>query len=167
MNVLTLRESIIIMHAAFFQNVNTCPVDRQEFTLILVRRRVGGKVVRQITVERSEAKDSEETEDPTYCEICGNCDREDRMLLCDGCDLGYHMECLDPPLSHVPVDNWYCSECDHNTSANSNGAIAEAVGKVILFLLLQSLILLAEILLYHGFEITYRWTLALTRFGSC
>ncbi|KAK3923081.1 PHD and RING finger domain-containing protein 1 [Frankliniella fusca] len=106
------------------KNVNTCPVDRQEFTLILVRRRIGGKVVTQIPVQRNEAKDSDEVEDPTYCEVCGNSDREDRMLLCDGCDLGYHMECLDPPLSHVPIDNWYCSECDHN---NSNNHIAEEV----------------------------------------
>lgn len=105
------------------KNVNTCPVDRQEFSLILVRRRVGGKVVRQIAVERQEAKE-EEVEDPTFCEICGNSDREDRMLLCDGCDLGYHMECLDPPLSHVPLDNWYCSECDHS---NSGDAVAEEV----------------------------------------
>lgn len=96
-------------------------MDRQEFTLILVRRRVGGKVVRQIRVERAESKE-EAQEDPTFCEICGNSDREDRMLLCDGCDLGYHMECLNPPLTHVPIDNWYCSDCDHN---NTN--IAEEV----------------------------------------
>lgn len=23
------------------------------------------------------------------------------MLLCDGCDLGFHMQCLTPPLSEV------------------------------------------------------------------
>lgn len=33
------------------------------------------------------------------------------MLLCDSCDLGYHMECLDPPLSTVPIDEWFCPEC--------------------------------------------------------
>lgn len=30
----------------------------------------------------------EEEESPTYCEICGDCNREDRLLLCDGCDSG-------------------------------------------------------------------------------
>jgi len=70
------------------QNVNTCPVDRQEFSLILVRRRIGGKVIRQITVERKEAKDSDENNDPTYCEVCGHCDREDRMLLVTDVILG-------------------------------------------------------------------------------
>nr|CAD7454562.1 unnamed protein product [Timema tahoe] len=44
-------------------------------------------------------------------QICGHHDREDRMLLCDACDLGYHLECLDPPLEQVPVFEWYCSDC--------------------------------------------------------
>jgi len=33
------------------------------------------------------------------------------MLLCDGCDLGYHLECLTPPLDDVPNEEWYCPEC--------------------------------------------------------
>lgn len=100
------------------RNVNTCPVDRQVFTLILVRRCLEGKVIRKIPVEPPRRQDEEEVlEDPTYCEVCGECDREDRMLLCDGCDLGYHLECLDPPMETVPVDEWYCPDCIHaNTS---------------------------------------------------
>lgn len=58
----------------------------------------------------------EPQEDPTYCEVCQRCDREARMLLCDGCDSGYHLECLDPPLDEIPNDeHWYCSECSRNT----------------------------------------------------
>ena len=30
-----------------------------------------------------------EEEDHTCCEVCGRSDREDRLLLCDGCDLAY------------------------------------------------------------------------------
>ena len=41
----------------------------------------------QIPVEDRKMED-EDDEDPTYCEICGRCDREDRLLLCDGCDQG-------------------------------------------------------------------------------
>lgn len=33
------------------------------------------------------------------------------MLLCDGCDRGYHMHCLNPPLSNVPKADWYCVKC--------------------------------------------------------
>lgn len=34
------------------------------------------------------------------------------MLLCDRCDQGYHMDCLDPPLDEVPIDDWFCCQCD-------------------------------------------------------
>lgn len=61
-------------------------------------------------------------EDPTFCEVCAQCDREDRMLLCDGCDLGYHLECLNPPMDNVPLDEWYCPRC-----ANSNHSLAESI----------------------------------------
>lgn len=50
-------------------------------------------------------------EDVTYCEICGRCDREDRLLLCDGCDFGYHCECLSPPLETIPIEEWFCPDC--------------------------------------------------------
>ena len=33
------------------------------------------------------------------------------MLLCDGCDEGYHMLCLEPPLGTVPEGEWYCDTC--------------------------------------------------------
>lgn len=58
----------------------------------------------------------EPVQDPTFCEVCESCDREDRMLLCDGCDSGYHLECLDPPIDEVPLEeHWYCPECSRNT----------------------------------------------------
>lgn len=34
-------------------------------------------------------------------QVCGSTEHEETMLLCDGCDLGYHMQCLTPPLSEV------------------------------------------------------------------
>jgi PHD and RING finger domain-containing protein 1 len=33
------------------------------------------------------------------------------LLLCDSCDLGYHLECLTPPLSRVPRGEWFCPDC--------------------------------------------------------
>lgn len=33
------------------------------------------------------------------------------MLLCDGCDRGFHMHCLDPPLTAAPLAAWYCPTC--------------------------------------------------------
>lgn len=37
----------------------------------------------------------------TVVQICGSSESEETMLLCDGCDLGYHMACLSPPLDEV------------------------------------------------------------------
>lgn len=96
------------------KNMNTCPVDRSVFRLILVRK--GDHVVHQISVPApGEQEEHQEQEDLTYCEVCGRCDREDRLLLCDACDLGYHCECLSPPLDSVPIEEWYCPDCapDH------------------------------------------------------
>jgi hypothetical protein len=42
------------------------------------------------------------------CEVCGSPEDEDRLLLCDGCNAGYHTFCLDPPLLKVPRGEWYC-----------------------------------------------------------
>ncbi|XP_023580150.1 PHD and RING finger domain-containing protein 1 [Trichechus manatus latirostris] len=92
------------------KNANSCPVDRTVFKCICVRAQFGGKILRKIPVENTRAPEAQE-EDPTFCEVCGRSDREDRLLLCDGCDAGYHMECLDPPLQEVPVDEWFCPEC--------------------------------------------------------
>lgn len=42
----------------------------------------------QIPVENAKSGDDELEDDPTFCEVCGRSDREDRLLLCDGCDAG-------------------------------------------------------------------------------
>jgi len=44
--------------------------------------------------------------------VCGSPDREDELLLCDGCDAGYHLDCLSPALDAVPLDDWFCPRCD-------------------------------------------------------
>lgn len=94
------------------RNVNTCPVDRQTYSLILVRKELNGRVVRQIPVEAPVQQEEDDGGiDGISCEICGGRDREDRMLLCDGCNLGFHMECLNPPLERPPYGNWFCRAC--------------------------------------------------------
>ncbi|XP_044870633.1 PHD and RING finger domain-containing protein 1 [Mauremys mutica] len=102
------------------KNANSCPVDRILFKYICIRVRFGGDILKKIPVENTKAQDGDSGEDdPTFCEVCGRSDREDRLLLCDGCDAGYHMECLNPPLSEVPVDEWFCPAC-----APANAAVA-------------------------------------------
>jgi hypothetical protein len=46
------------------------------------------------------------------CHTCGSPGREEAMLVCDGCTWGYHLHCLEPPLSEVPEESpWCCPDC--------------------------------------------------------
>lgn len=33
------------------------------------------------------------------------------MLICDGCEFGYHQNCLDPPAKINPLHDWHCPRC--------------------------------------------------------
>ncbi|EIW76301.1 hypothetical protein CONPUDRAFT_139698 [Coniophora puteana RWD-64-598 SS2] len=57
--------------------------------------------------KREPPKDKQEQS----CEICQKKNRGEEMLLCDGCDCGFHMFCLDPPLSSIPKGQWFCHTC--------------------------------------------------------
>ncbi|KAF8165656.1 jumonji superfamily protein [Crassisporium funariophilum] len=52
------------------------------------------------------------------CEICHKKNRGEEMLLCDGCDCGFHMFCLDPPLDTIPKDQWFCFTCLSGTGGD-------------------------------------------------
>lgn len=107
------------------KNMNTCPVDRQEYTLILVRKKINGKIIRKIAVEKPVPLEEQliQSEAQICCEICGSGDREDRLLLCDSCDLGFHLECLTPPLETIPIENWFCAACtEQRENDNSNAS---------------------------------------------
>ena len=45
------------------------------------------------------------------CTVCGSASMADPMILCDRCDRGYHMHCLNPPLERVPAGVWTCPRC--------------------------------------------------------
>nr|XP_002666914.2 PHD and RING finger domain-containing protein 1 isoform X2 [Danio rerio] len=110
------------------KNANSCPVDRIVFNNIILRKCHGGKIQKTIAVKKPVKPAEEQVEvdlDQTSCEICGGRDREDRLLLCDGCDAGYHMECLTPPLDAVPVEEWFCPECIANNRTSGSEQISE------------------------------------------
>jgi len=46
-----------------------------------------------------------------YCETCKSGEDEENMLLCDGCNLGFHMKCLIPQLENIPEGDWFCLSC--------------------------------------------------------
>lgn len=46
------------------------------------------------------------------CQICKRDDNESELLLCDGCDLGFHSYCFRPHMPPVPdADDWFCFVC--------------------------------------------------------
>ncbi|XP_047126276.1 E3 ubiquitin-protein ligase UHRF1 isoform X1 [Hydra vulgaris] len=51
------------------------------------------------------------------CHKCSGKDEPEKTLMCDECDMAYHMKCLDPPLITLPEeDEWYCPECKNDGS---------------------------------------------------
>ncbi|CAH2004540.1 unnamed protein product [Acanthoscelides obtectus] len=46
------------------------------------------------------------------CRICAGKEDWANIILCDECNFGYHLSCLNPPLESVPDEEyWYCPEC--------------------------------------------------------
>ncbi|ORY58689.1 JmjC domain, hydroxylase-domain-containing protein [Leucosporidium creatinivorum] len=45
------------------------------------------------------------------CEICTKDHDPHKIVLCDGCDRGYHLNCLSPPLQEVPTSQFFCDTC--------------------------------------------------------
>ena len=64
----------------------------------------------------------------SVCQVCGVSTREDAMLLCDGCDKGFHVFCLTPPLAVIPEGDWFCTPCLKNKFAYlAPAAVGEAM----------------------------------------
>ncbi|MCO5578898.1 hypothetical protein L7F22_032747 [Adiantum nelumboides] len=55
--------------------------------------------------------------------VCEACKKEDdNILLCDGCDVAYHMNCIIPAIDLIPDESWYCPKCAENQrSAGTDG----------------------------------------------
>ncbi|CBZ52311.1 hypothetical protein NCLIV_020980 [Neospora caninum Liverpool] len=48
---------------------------------------------------------------PGGCQVCGRDTDWEQLLLCDGCEDGYHLYCLTPRFYAVPEGPWYCRQC--------------------------------------------------------
>ena len=59
----------------------------------------------------------DDTDSPP-CPKCGNDNTDNVLLLCDGCDLGYHLYCVD--LDTVPEGEWFCDDCMLNRVVESS-----------------------------------------------
>ncbi|KAL4617361.1 E3 ubiquitin-protein ligase UHRF2 [Arapaima gigas] len=51
------------------------------------------------------------------CCVCGGKQDAHMQLLCDECNMAFHIYCLNPPLATIPEDeDWYCPTCKNDTS---------------------------------------------------
>ncbi|TSL04215.1 E3 ubiquitin-protein ligase UHRF2 [Bagarius yarrelli] len=51
------------------------------------------------------------------CCVCGGKQDAHMQLLCDECNMAFHLYCLNPPLSTIPEDeDWYCPTCKNDTT---------------------------------------------------
>ncbi|KAI8381320.1 PLU-1-like protein-domain-containing protein [Radiomyces spectabilis] len=62
-------------------------------------------------MRRDDFSDNQSSQNGQVCEICRKGDREEEILLCDGCDRGYHMHCISPPINSIPKSDWFCVKC--------------------------------------------------------
>lgn len=63
--------------------------------------------------------------DDIACMRCRRLDDAEQMILCDACDAGFHIFCLDPPLKSIPDGDWLCPNCLPN-HASLRGPFATA-----------------------------------------
>mmetsp|Transcript_26278 Transcript_26278/g.64917 ORF Transcript_26278/g.64917 Transcript_26278/m.64917 type:complete len:1013 (+) Transcript_26278:112-3150(+) len=77
-------------------------------------RKGKGKPKRKRRRSSMDTKTRAQQEQP--CKTCGAADDVDSTLLCDKCDTPYHMHCLLPRLDAVPDGDWFCPECQPESS---------------------------------------------------
>jgi hypothetical protein len=101
---------------AWSANANTCPLDRKEFNVILVRHNPEGEVIRRIPVRQNPVQIEIEDfflQDLICCALCFRNDRENTMFCCYGCCFSYHQECVSAFLDTMALDGWFCPICHY------------------------------------------------------
>jgi hypothetical protein len=95
---------------AWSANANTCPVDRQEFSTILVRHYPHGEVIRRISVSPIQIQYEDFT-----CVLCGDNDSQNPLIDCEECGYFFHAECIISTLNMIHLAEWVCPICSDMT----------------------------------------------------
>uniref|UniRef100_A0A7S4R6R7 PHD-type domain-containing protein n=1 Tax=Ditylum brightwellii TaxID=49249 RepID=A0A7S4R6R7_9STRA len=71
-----------------------------------------------------ELKEMLVVKDDPHLDECVVCHYGGELLCCDSCENAYHLSCLSPPLTVIPIGDWNCPECKAKTDAISVPASA-------------------------------------------
>ena len=64
------------------------------------------------------------------CTVCHKPTQAEVMILCDQCQEGYHILCLDPPLKTVPEGDWYCPKHIKQTALTASGGATSPLAEI-------------------------------------
>ncbi|GAA5830402.1 hypothetical protein JCM11251_001334 [Rhodosporidiobolus azoricus] len=81
-------------------------------------RTASDKLNEALDIKPSTRRSKVERAPGEVCELCNLDHDPDRIVLCDECDRGYHLGCLNPPLKQVPNSQFYCDHCLLNEGAD-------------------------------------------------
>ncbi|XP_042384019.1 uncharacterized protein LOC121976088 isoform X1 [Zingiber officinale] len=48
------------------------------------------------------------------CKLCYQSGSPSGMLICDLCEEAFHINCLNPKINKIPIDEWNCQPCSRN-----------------------------------------------------
>ncbi|KAI9760975.1 MAG: 60S ribosomal protein L43 [Chaenotheca gracillima] len=109
------------------ERANSCPICRQNFNHVTLIATVGGPEISSYSVDDkvqvAELDPSmlyedviEDDFEPQPCDICGCDDNQELLLLCEGCDHGFHIGCVG--LDYIPAEDFWCNACTAERALN-------------------------------------------------
>lgn len=115
---------------------NKCPLCKMLFNEI--EEYDDGRLVevKRVSDRKQVYKPIETTEDRIIrqadkaCYMCNKTTKRNYLLICDFClTKTCHTECLDPPLTYVPQDQWFCDFCVQSHNLETKNPIANYFAK--------------------------------------
>ena len=72
---------------------------------------------------REQQQQQQQKETDNHMEFCRVCRDGGELLCCDRCPSSYHMHCLIPPMTVIPVDDWFCPRCTVSIAVFSRAVV--------------------------------------------